>query len=120
MATVLDGTPIGLCNIPPSPGDFPRGRPAHLASPRPGRRVRRLRTVASPDPEPLICSAKGCRAAAVYQLRWNNPKLHAPEARKVWLACEEHRHWLSDFLAARGFLRSVDRLPSAGADADTA
>jgi hypothetical protein len=74
--------------------------------------------VHSEDTDGLVCSAKGCRAPAVYQLRWNNPKLHAPEAGKVWLACEEHRHWLTDFLAARGFLRSVDRLPSPGARPD--
>ena len=58
--------------------------------------------------EPLICSAKGCRAPATWALRWNNPKLHEPERRKTWLACDEHRARLADFLSARGFLRSVD------------
>ena len=53
------------------------------------------------------CSAKGCRAAAVWQLRWNNPKLHTPDHRKTWLACAEHRRTLGDFLDARGFLREV-------------
>lgn len=53
------------------------------------------------------CSAKGCRAAATWALRWNNPRLHAPERRKVWLACEEHRGSLGDHLAARGFLRET-------------
>ena len=53
------------------------------------------------------CSAKGCRASAVHELRWNNPKLHAPERRKVWLACDDHRESLSSFLAARQFLREV-------------
>lgn len=60
--------------------------------------------------EPLICSAKGCRAAAVYAVRWNNPKIHTPEREKTWLACEQHRQWLADFLAARGFLRRVEPL----------
>lgn len=55
-----------------------------------------------------ICSAKGCQAAAAWELRWNNPKLHTPERRKVWLACEEHRQSLGDFLGARGFLREVE------------
>lgn len=55
----------------------------------------------------LTCSAKGCTAPAVHALQWNNPKLHTPERRKVWLACEEHRHSLGDFLGARGFLREV-------------
>jgi len=54
-----------------------------------------------------LCSSKGCQAAAVWALRWNNPKIHTPERRKVWLACDEHRSTLSDFLGARGFLREV-------------
>ena len=55
------------------------------------------------------CSAKGCRAGAVWQLRWNNPKLHDVAYRKTWLACEVHRGTLSEFLELRGFLR--ERLP---------
>ncbi len=54
-----------------------------------------------------MCSAKGCQAEAVWALLWNNPKLHTPERRKVWLACEDHRGSLSDFLGARSFLRDV-------------
>lgn len=54
-----------------------------------------------------VCSAKGCQAPAGHELLWNNPKLHTPERRKVWLACEEHLPTLSDFLSARGFLREV-------------
>ncbi|MFC9622278.1 hypothetical protein ACFTXM_20535 [Streptomyces sp. NPDC056930] len=54
-----------------------------------------------------ICSAKGCRADAVWVLAWNNPKLHTPERRKTWLACEEHREHLSSFLSVRGFLKDV-------------
>lgn len=56
----------------------------------------------------LTCSAKGCRNAAVWSLLWNNPKIHTPERRKTWLACEEHRESLSDFLKARSFLREVE------------
>jgi hypothetical protein len=58
-------------------------------------------------PPPLECSAKGCRVPAVWQLRWNNPRLHPPERRKTWLACDEHRGSLGGFLDARGFLREV-------------
>ena len=54
-----------------------------------------------------ICSARGCQLPAVWALRWNNPKLHTPERRKVWLACEDHRTSLSDFLGARSFLKDV-------------
>jgi hypothetical protein len=60
-----------------------------------------------PD-DPLRCSARGCTRAAEFALRWNNPKLHAAERRKTWLACSDHLQSLSDFLSARGFLRSVD------------
>ncbi|MER6777204.1 MULTISPECIES: hypothetical protein [unclassified Streptomyces] len=56
------------------------------------------------------CSAKGCREAAVWVLAWNNPKLHTPERRKTWLACEEHREHLSQFLGVRGFLKDVVKL----------
>ena len=61
----------------------------------------------SETPTTPICSAKGCRAAAVWVLAWNNPKLHTPERRKTWLACEEHREHLSQFLGVRGFLKDV-------------
>ena len=53
------------------------------------------------------CSARGCRADAAYGLLWNNPKLHTPDRRKTWLACEEHRVSLSDFLSMRGFLKDT-------------
>lgn len=55
----------------------------------------------------MICSAKGCREPAVWALRWNNPKLHTPERRKTWLACDSHRASLADFLDRRGFLRET-------------
>ncbi len=56
---------------------------------------------------PDLCSAKGCRAEAVWQLRWNNPKIHTPERRKVWLACTDHQDSLEHFLGARGFLKET-------------
>jgi hypothetical protein len=43
----------------------------------------------------------------VWVLAWNNPKIHTPERRKTWLACEEHREHLSQFLGVRGFLKDV-------------
>lgn len=60
--------------------------------------------VAEPD---LVCSARGCRRNAAWALRWNNPKLHTPERRKTWLACDEHRDSLGEHLAVRGFLRET-------------
>jgi hypothetical protein len=55
----------------------------------------------------LVCSAKGCRTPATWALLWNNPKLHQPERRKTWLACEGHRDSLGQFLTIRGFLRET-------------
>ena len=54
-----------------------------------------------------VCSAKGCRAPATWVLAWNNPKLHAPERRKTWTACDAHRENLTGFLETRGFLRQT-------------
>lgn len=67
----------------------------------------------STDAGEATCSARGCRAPAVWAHRWNNPRIHTPERRKVWLACDEHRGSLADFLGSRGFLRdtvAVDEL----------
>jgi predicted Fe-S protein YdhL (DUF1289 family) len=61
--------------------------------------------VAPPDEH--LCSAKGCRRTAGHAVIWRNPKLHAAERRKVWLACDEHRQSLADFVALRGFLIEV-------------
>ncbi len=61
-------------------------------------------------PEPLadrICSSRGCRQPGVTALQWNNPRLHPPERRKTWLACEQHTATLGDFLSMRGFLRET-------------
>ena len=55
----------------------------------------------------LVCSARGCRGEATWGLRWNNPKLHTAQRRKVWLGCDEHRVSLADFLSVRGFLKDV-------------
>ena len=58
----------------------------------------------------LRCSAKGCQRPAVYALLWRNPKIHREDRTKQWLACEEHRDTLSDFLARRDFPLRVERL----------
>lgn len=61
----------------------------------------------SPTPEETQCSRKGCRESARWKVLWNNPKIHEPERRKVWLACDEHRDWLRDFLQLRGFWKDT-------------
>ena len=64
----------------------------------------------APDAPPAarpICSARGCRRPAGWGLLWNNPRLHTPERRKVWTACDDHRESLESFLRSRGFLRET-------------
>lgn len=51
----------------------------------------------------LACSRAGCDAEAVWAIRWRNPKIHAADRRKHWLACEAHRDYLVEFLRARSF-----------------
>ena len=72
----------------------------------------------APTDEHLTCSARGCRAPAAWGLRWNNPRLHPPERRKTWLACDDHRETLGAFLSTRSFLKEtvpVAELPAEGA-----
>jgi hypothetical protein len=66
--------------------------------------------MSQPEGKPR-CSAKGCARSATVALRWNNPRLHPPERRKTWLACDEHETSLSQFLGARGFLRETEPSP---------
>ena len=72
---------------------------------------------ASPDVLPVYCSRAGCRAPAVWRVEWRNPKIHSPDRRKVWVACDEHRDFLRDYLAARDFPVAVSVLsPLAAAE----
>ncbi|NLS08802.1 acetone carboxylase [Nesterenkonia sp. MY13] len=64
-------------------------------------------------PETPTCSRKGCTAEAQWQIKWNNPKIHDPERRKIWLACSEHRDWLENFLRQRMFWRSTEPMEEA-------
>lgn len=68
----------------------------------------------------IECSRKGCKNQARWQVLWNNPKIHQPERRKVWVACDEHRNYLADFLSARRFLKDIVPLDDAGDDTDGA
>ena len=67
-----------------------------------------------PKTRAKTCSAKKCGQPAVWALQWNNPKLHTPDYRKTWLACEVHLQHLTDYLSLRSFLRETvpaDSLP---------
>ncbi|ALE92096.1 hypothetical protein AOC05_06715 [Arthrobacter alpinus] len=55
----------------------------------------------------VMCSRKGCRDEATTQLLWNNPRIHTPERRKIWLACDEHAAWLEDYLQSRSLWKET-------------
>lgn len=74
----------------------------------------------APGEDRARCSRKGCRADADWQLLWNNPRIHTPERRKIWLACGEHRSWLEEYLQARSLWKETLPLPGdAGTESDT-
>nr|WP_234661834.1 hypothetical protein [Agromyces marinus] len=49
------------------------------------------------------CSRAGCREAATWRVDWRNPRIHAEDRVKTWLACDEHVEFLRDFLSSRSF-----------------
>lgn len=53
--------------------------------------------------EAARCSRSGCEADAAWNVSWRNPRIHTVDRVKVWLACNEHREFLRDYLATRGF-----------------
>lgn len=55
----------------------------------------------------LQCSARGCRSTADWALLWNNPRIHAPQRRKIWLACAAHLEHLREYLEMRELLDRV-------------
>jgi hypothetical protein len=65
-----------------------------------------------------VCSRAGCTMPARWNVNWRNPKIHTPDRVKVWLACDEHREFLFDYLATRSFPvvltpldQHIDRVP---------
>jgi hypothetical protein len=65
-------------------------------------------TGSTPIPDEIgavICSRTGCTAAATWGMLWNNPRIHAPQRRKVWLTCDAHRDYFRGYLSSRGFLK---------------
>ncbi len=53
--------------------------------------------------EATRCSRAGCREDATWSVAWRNPRIHGTDRVKIWLACDEHREFLRDYLASRGF-----------------
>lgn len=68
------------------------------------------------DPAGAQCSRAGCRADAQWLVVWRNPRIHTPDRRKTWAACDDHVAFLRDYLAVRDFPVAVEPL-GAGADA---
>lgn len=62
------------------------------------------------QPDRYTCSRAQCRRGASWQIRWRNPKIHTADRVKIWLACDEHRDYLRDFLQARSFPVTVVEL----------
>ena len=61
-------------------------------------------------PETTSCSRAGCRESAAWRLDWRNPRIHAEDRGKTWLACDEHVGFLRDFLLTRDFPLRVSPL----------
>jgi len=54
-------------------------------------------------PGDVQCSRAGCSEPAAWNVNWRNPRIHTADRVKVWVACEEHRDFLRDYLDTRGF-----------------
>ena len=54
-------------------------------------------------PSTTRCSRAGCLLDAQFAVNWRNPRIHTEDRVKVWLACEEHSHYLRDYLESRDF-----------------
>jgi hypothetical protein len=65
------------------------------------------------EPATATCSRAGCSNEADWRLDWRNPRLHAPDRVKTWLACDLHVDYLRDFLAARDFPLEVASMGAA-------
>jgi hypothetical protein len=59
--------------------------------------------IGAAGPESQRCSRAGCGFAAQWNVNWRNPRIHTEDRVKVWLACDEHVHYLRDYLATRDF-----------------
>ncbi|MGV8885177.1 MAG: hypothetical protein ACOH1T_06255 [Microbacteriaceae bacterium] len=54
-------------------------------------------------PDSPTCSRASCREPASWNINWRNPRIHGVDRVKIWLACDEHRDYLRDYLTTRNF-----------------
>lgn len=59
--------------------------------------------VINQTPGSPTCSRASCQNPAEFKILWRNPKIHDASREKIWLACDEHKEYLSDYLRARNF-----------------
>lgn len=59
--------------------------------------------IGATDPAVDTCSRAGCTNLATAKVNWRNPRIHSPDRVKVWLACDDHREYLHDYLHSRSF-----------------
>jgi hypothetical protein len=62
------------------------------------------------DAPETSCSRAGCRESASWRLDWRNPRIHAEDRTKTWLACDAHVDFLREFLSSRDFPLTVSAL----------
>jgi hypothetical protein len=62
------------------------------------------------DHEQIKCSRAACQLAACFKLQWRNPKIHTDGRTKTWLACEQHREFLIEYLDTRGFYLGEEKI----------
>ena len=65
-----------------------------------------FRSTSGPGGAP-VCSRKGCRSGAQWQLLWNNPRIHTAERRKAWASCPDHVEWFEEYLGNRGLWKET-------------
>ncbi len=115
--TLLQGELVDDEDAPTGSAGLPRGRRRGRRRPGTGGVVNLFDLTGNggaAGPAEAVCSRKACRSGAEWQLLWNNPKIHTPERRKIWLACGEHRAWLEDYLQTRGLWKETVALDPAG------
>ncbi len=59
--------------------------------------------IGAPEPATERCSRAGCSLPAGWKVNWRNPRIHAEDRVKIWLACDDHVDYLRDYLSTRDF-----------------